>query len=76
MSSASSSVWLCLMDMLSEAIGTLGSGNLTETPAQETPFCVSVLGFVPQIRYDKKRTISKWGWGDMCVRRMPGIYRK
>lgn len=46
-SSAPSSVWLCIIDMLSKVIGTLGLGNLTETPAQETAFCVTVLGFMP-----------------------------
>lgn len=44
---ASSSVWLCLTDMLHEVIGTLGLGNITEMPAQEPAFYVTVLGFTP-----------------------------
>jgi len=32
--------------MWSVVIDTLGLGNLTDTPAQETAFCLTVLGFM------------------------------
>lgn len=47
MSSAPSSVWLCPVDRPTEVVGTHGLGGLTETPAEETAFCVPAVGFMP-----------------------------